>query len=79
MNRTLEDMLRHYVSPKQDDWDTHLAAAEFAINNSYQESIKTTPFRLNYGRDPQIPLSWAIRKPSKVPAVEDFTKFCEHS
>mmetsp|Transcript_8978 Transcript_8978/g.24184 ORF Transcript_8978/g.24184 Transcript_8978/m.24184 type:complete len:155 (+) Transcript_8978:838-1302(+) len=34
MNRTLEDMLRHYVSPKQDDWDTHLAAAEFAINAS---------------------------------------------
>eukprot|EP00200_Dunaliella_tertiolecta_P008577 CAMPEP_0202391580 /NCGR_PEP_ID=MMETSP1127-20130417/91912_1 /ASSEMBLY_ACC=CAM_ASM_000462 /TAXON_ID=3047 /ORGANISM="Dunaliella tertiolecta, Strain CCMP1320" /LENGTH=293 /DNA_ID=CAMNT_0048994021 /DNA_START=3046 /DNA_END=3927 /DNA_ORIENTATION=+ len=74
MNRILKDMLRHYVSPQQDDWDTHLAAAEFAINNSYQESIKTTPFCLDYGRDPRTPLSWAIRKPSKVPAVEDFTK-----
>eukprot|EP00983_Pelagomonas_calceolata_P021546 674918-Pelagomonas_calceolata.AAC.1 len=34
MNRILKDMLRHYVSPQQDDWDTHLAAAEFAINAS---------------------------------------------
>ena len=43
MNRVLEDMLRNYVSPQQDDWDTHLASAEFAINNSFQESIKNTP------------------------------------
>eukprot|EP00983_Pelagomonas_calceolata_P010548 342161-Pelagomonas_calceolata.AAC.1 len=73
MNRTLEDMLRH-VSPQQEDWDTHLAAAEFAINNSYRESIRTTPFRLSCGKDPRTPLSWAIRKLSKVSAVEDFTK-----
>ena len=74
VNRILEDMLRHYVSPQQHDWDTHLAAAEFAINNSYQESIKTTPFRLNTGRDPRTPLSWTLHVPSKVPAVEDFIK-----
>ena len=46
-NRILEDILRHYVGPFHTDWDQHLACAEFAINNSYQESIKTTPFRLN--------------------------------
>ena len=34
MNRTLEDMLRHYVAPHQLDWDEHLAMAEFAVNNS---------------------------------------------
>ena len=31
MNRVLEDMLRHYVPPKQDNWDDLLPAAEFAI------------------------------------------------
>ena len=31
-NRTLEDMLRHYINPSQNDWDQHLAAIEFAIS-----------------------------------------------
>jgi len=64
MNRVLEDRLRHYVSPLQDD---HLATAEFAINNSYQESVKNTPFRLNNGRDPRTPLSWGLKVPLKFP------------
>ena len=32
MNMVLEDMLRHYVNPKQDNWDELLPAAEFADN-----------------------------------------------
>ncbi|CAL8465851.1 g5387 [Coccomyxa elongata] len=44
----------------QDDWDEHLTAAEFAINNAYQESIKTTPFMLNYGQNPLTPASLRI-------------------
>ena len=74
MNKVLEDMLRHYISPQQDDWDVHLAFAEYAINNSYQESVRNTPFRLNNGRNPHTPLSWGLKIPSKVPAVEDFVK-----
>jgi hypothetical protein len=38
-NRTLEDMLRAYVSYRQDDWDKHLIAAEIAYNNSLQASL----------------------------------------
>lgn len=37
MNRVLEDYLRHYVSPTQKDWDTKLALAEFAVNNSVSD------------------------------------------
>ena len=47
VNRILEDMLRHYVSPTQDDWDLYLSLVEFSYNNAWQESIKTTPFMLN--------------------------------
>ena len=72
MNRTLEDMLRHFVSPHQQDWDEHIAMAEFAINNSYQESIKTTPFRLNFFKDPPTPLS--LNKDSRVPAASKFAE-----
>ncbi len=41
VNRVLEEMLRHYVSLTQDDWDEHLAAAE---NNAKHESTQASPF-----------------------------------
>ena len=55
MNRVLEDMLRHYVNPKQNNWDDLLSCAVFAVNNAYQESIQDTPFFLNYGKHPRLP------------------------
>ena len=67
MNRVLEDMLRHYVSPNQTDWDRHLPMVEFAINNAYQESVKSTPFMLNYGQHPHTPAS--ICKGTEQPAA----------
>jgi hypothetical protein len=55
MNRVIQEMLRNYVSPTHDDWDEYLDIAEFAYNNAYHESIKTTPFRLSCGFDPRTP------------------------
>ena len=55
------------MSPHQTDWDQHISLAEFAINNSYQESTKTTPFRLNIFKDP---LSLATG--CNVPAAQSF-------
>ena len=72
VNRVLEDMLRHYVSPVQDDWDQHLACAEFAINNADHRSTGTSPFMLNYGCNPRIPFS--IERKSKSPAANDFAE-----
>ena len=72
MNRVLEDMMRHYVNPKQNNWDELLAPAEFAINNAYQSSIKDTPFFLNYGRHPRMPKDFNADKPSKNPGVDNF-------
>ena len=64
-NRTLEQYLRQYVSRNQGDWSMHLTAAEFAINNAYQESVKNSPFMLNYGRNPRTPMStpWDFKTP----------------
>lgn len=44
MNRVLEDMLRHYVNPRQDDWDTLLPILEFLKNapdalNEYWDTV----------------------------------------
>ena len=57
VNRILEDMLRHHVSPTEDDWDIHLSLVEFAYNNVWQKSIQTTHFMLNHGQQPLTPLN----------------------
>ena len=55
-NRTLEQILRAYVHPLQDDWPDHLPLAEFAYNNSVQASTNVTPFVANTGIVPRTPL-----------------------
>ena len=60
MNRIVEEMLRHYVNDRQTDWDLLLPCCEFAINNQYNESIKTTPFFLNHGYHPTLPVDIRI-------------------
>jgi hypothetical protein len=69
MNIVLEDMLRSYVDPNQDDWDQHLPMAEFAVNNSVNQSTRQTPFYLNYGEHPRTPLDLQATK-STVPAAK---------
>jgi RNase H-like domain found in reverse transcriptase/Reverse transcriptase (RNA-dependent DNA polymerase)/Integrase zinc binding domain/Chromo (CHRromatin Organisation MOdifier) domain/Integrase core domain/Aspartyl protease/Eukaryotic translation initiation factor 3 subunit G len=61
MNRTLEEVLRHYINPSHTSWETLLPWAEFAVNSAFQESIKTTPFLLNYGWQPSSPFELGLR------------------
>ena len=56
-NFTLEDMLRAYTAYKQNDWDEYLSAAEFACNDSKNNSTHMSPFFLNYGQHPLTPIS----------------------
>jgi transposase InsO family protein len=51
VNQILEDMLRVCVME-------NLSWAEFSYNNSYQESLKMTPFETLYGRQCRTPLNW---------------------
>jgi hypothetical protein len=76
MNRFLEDVLRHYVSPYHDDWDKHLHLAEFAINNSQNSSIGMSPFFALYGRHPITPLTLDLHQQmkDKVPRATQFVK-----
>jgi len=70
-NRTLEQVLHHYVSYDQSDWDTHLSAVEFAYNNAVQSSTRETPFMLNYGHHPRSNII-VHRNDDMVPAAADF-------
>jgi len=56
MNRIVQQVLRHYVSPLADNWDLLLPIVEFAINSAKQESTGASPFQLNYGFNPSSPL-----------------------
>ena len=71
-NRTLEDMLRAFVSYRQDNWDQYLSTAEFACNNAPNASTGMSPFHVNYGRDPYNPYSALSKIPDDTPAAKDF-------
>jgi hypothetical protein len=58
VNQIIKDMLRACVLTDGSKWDKHLSLAEFSYNNSYQESIKMSPFEALYGRPYRTPLSW---------------------
>jgi hypothetical protein len=58
VNQILEDMLRACALKDNQSWDKCLPYAEFSYNNSYQESIKMTPFEFSYGRKCRTLLFW---------------------
>jgi len=63
-NRTLEEYLRCFVNPLQDDWDQHLPMAEFAINSTVNSSIKMSPFEADLGYVPRNPIQLSLPKSS---------------
>ena len=71
-NRTLEEMLRSYISYHQRDWDKFLPMMEFAYNNSVNPSTGFSPFFLNQGFHPLVPASLVSPAATSAPAVADF-------
>jgi hypothetical protein len=65
VNQILEDMLRACVIEYLGSWDKNLPWAKFSYNNSYQESLKMTPFEALYGRQCRTLLNW-IKPGEKV-------------
>ncbi|KAJ9518063.1 hypothetical protein QJQ45_009997 [Haematococcus lacustris] len=74
-NRVLEEMLRHYISPTQSDWPDYLALAEFAVNNSWHESIQSTPFLVNTGQSPVTVGLRDLPYGGRCPSAHAFTRW----
>ena len=51
--------------------------AEFAVNNAYQDSVKSTPFFLNYGQHPLTPVT--IFTETHVPSARLFADQFQHA
>ena len=52
-------MLRAYILTYGKYWEKSLSLAEFSYNNSYQASLKVSPFEALYGRKCQTQLMWS--------------------
>ena len=69
-NCTLEDMLRHFVRPSQDDWGVKLPCWECAINNAWSQATGSTPVMLNFGEQPSSLV--IVDVVCKLPAADTF-------
>jgi hypothetical protein len=87
-----ENVIKHlkryliaYTQGDSEGWDQHLSAAEIAFNNSRQTSTGFTPFFLNYGRHPHLPLHTAMRdvgsslNPAAVATVQELYDHIERA
>ena len=72
MNRVVEETLRHYVGPHQQEWADHIPTCEFAINNVRNDSTGQSPFYLTYGYHPLTPAT--MNYDTTVPAAEELHK-----
>ena len=58
VNQVVEDMLRMCIIDFGNGWDKYMALVEFTYNNSYQASIKMSPYEALYGKPCRTPLNW---------------------
>ena len=63
-NKTVVEMLRKYLDDGFTNWEEMLGAVAFAYRNSVHSSTMETPYFLNHGRDPLMPLDRFLQPPS---------------
>lgn len=51
-----------YVMDRPTKWEDFMQLVEFAYNNSYQKSLKVSPYEALYGMKFHTPLSWSQPK-----------------
>ena len=69
-NKTIIQILRNWVSTKQDNWAQHLPLVAYAINISTNDTTKMSPFYLRFGRQPKFLPDPYIK--TSVPATDEF-------
>eukprot|EP00731_Ephydatia_muelleri_P002340 Em0001g2340a len=62
--RTLEAILSEVVAD-QNDWVIHIPKALFAYRTAVHESSGYSPFRVNFGRSPILPIDIVVGRPPR--------------
>ena len=62
MHRSVEYILRCFVTARQTNWDVLLPMCEFALNSTESASTGHTPAYVLFGREPVLPLEHAVRE-----------------
>jgi len=63
-NYTVLGMLRTLVDDHMSDWEDHLDFTVFAYNSSVHPTLGFSPYLMNFGREPTIPLDTILgRRP----------------
>ncbi len=74
MNQTVETYLRHYVNRNQDNWVQLLSMAQFAYNNTQNETTRETPFWANYEYNPKVWQEPQAHESQSQKAILDITE-----
>jgi len=74
MNQTVETYLRHYVNKNQDNWVQLLLTAQFAYNNTQNETTEETPFWVNYEYNPKVWQEPRAHESQSQKAILDITE-----
>ena len=71
-NKTIEEVLRHYINSNLNNWDELLPYVQFALNTSVARSHGHTPFYLNTGRLVISPFSREIGFEDDTQLIDDY-------
>ena len=58
--KSLQGILRSLAKDEPQEWDLYVPSAEFAYNDSVHPATGFTPFQLDMGRDPALPIQFLI-------------------
>ena len=62
-NRTIQQMLKHFVNDNRNDWDDHLPYLTMAYRSSQHESTGCSPNLLMLGKEVPMPLDILVGQP----------------
>jgi hypothetical protein len=68
-NRTMVEMIRKYLEKRFSRWEDALGPVAFAYRNSVHSSTNETPYFLNHGRDPVLPIDQFLQVPNRTSTV----------
>jgi hypothetical protein len=73
LNKTVTEMIRKYIENGFEKWEHILGPVAFAYNHSTHSSNSETPYFLNHGRNPVMPIDqFLLSLPSAIVTPSDY-------